>query len=181
MARRPTLLDSCARAATAAEAAFRINAPQPAPRDSRIIALDPGASEVIRRVAAQSGNGAHTGSHFLTYRPDESAATVEDAAGSGGVPDVVLYTADGEARVRFSEEMPGADMVFMVATADDGADAAAAIGEACWARGIMTGGVVFGDEANVRRAVSALRPHAQVLLVTQDEDDVSAVLTALRA
>jgi hypothetical protein len=94
---------------------------------------------------------------------------------------VQLYTADGNGPLKFVDETEGADMVLMVATADDGADAAAAIGETCWMKSITTGGVVFGEEANVRRAVTALRPHARVLLVTQDEDDVWAVLTALRA
>lgn len=169
---RPTLLNSSAAAATAAEAAFRIDAPPPPPRSARVIALDPGASDVIRRVAQQSWGA----SHFLSYRPGSPVLTA-----GGDLPDVVLYGADGSTSRQFSQETDGADMVFMVATADDGAQAAAAIGEACWYRGITTGGVVFGDEANVRSAVAALRPHARVLLVTQDEDDVAAVLTALRA
>ncbi len=170
---RPTLLNSSAKAATAQEAAFRIDGPPPPPRVTRVVALDPGASEVIRRVAAQPWGA----SHFLTYRPGSPIATSEN----GASPDVVLYSVDGSTQLQFADEVAGADMVFMVATADDGADAAAVIGEACWLRGITTGGVVFGDEANLRRAVSALRPHARVLLVTQDEDDVAAVLTALRA
>lgn len=170
--RRPTLLNSSAAAATAAEAAFRIDGPPPVPRSARVVALDPGASEVIRKVASQSWGA----SHFLTYRPG-SPVTHPD----NDLPDVVLYSADGSSLLQFSDETEGADMVFMVATADDGADAAAAIGEACWYRGITTGGVVFGEEANMQRAVTALRPHARVLLVTQDEDDVAAVLTALRA
>lgn len=169
---RPTLLNSSAAAATAAEAAFRIDAPPPPPRSARVIALDPGASEVIRQVAAQSWGA----SHFLTYRPGSPVLT-----SGGDLPDVVLYRADGSTSLQFSQETEGADMVFMVATADDGAVAAAAIGEACWYRGITTGAVAFGDEANVRRAVAALRPHARVLLVTQDQDDVAALLTALRA
>lgn len=164
-------------AASAAEARYRIDAPQPPPRVSRTVALDAGASEVIRRFTGQFW----AGSHFLTYQPGSPVASGNGDRVAEGLPDVVLYTADGNALVQFGEEMADVDMVIMVATADDGADAAAAIGEACYRRGIMTAGVVFGEEADVRRAVSALRPQAQVLLVTQDEDDVSAVLTALRA
>ena len=169
---QPTLLNSCAMAATAAEARFRIDAPDPPPRASRIVALDRGAADVILRVAGEFPGA----SHFLTYRPGSLIAS-----GDGDIPDVTLHTADGGTPLGFGQETSGADMVVMVATADDGAAAAAAIGEACYRRGIMTGAVVFGDDADVRRAVSALRPHAQVLLVTQDEDDVAAVLTALRA
>jgi hypothetical protein len=45
----------------------------------------------------------------------------------------------------------------------------------------MTAGLILGDRAEVSEAVSALRPYARVLMVTEDEDDVAAVLTALRA
>jgi hypothetical protein len=174
--KRPTLLNSSASAATAAEAAFRIDGPPPPPRVSRVVALDPGAATVIRRVAAMAGGTSHGASHFLAYRPGTPVEYI-----SGGLPDVAVYPAEGDAPLRFADEMEGADMVFMVATADDGADAAAAIGEACYMSGITTGAVVFGEEADVRHAVAALRPHARVLLVTQDEDDVSAVLAGLRA
>lgn len=170
--RRPTLLNSSAAAATAAEAAYRIDGPPPQPRSARVIALDPGASEVIRKVASQSWGA----SHFLTYQPGSPVSYPPN-----DLPDVALFSADGTSPLQFSDETDGADLVFMVATADDGADAAAAIGEACWYRGITTGAVVFGEESSVQRAVTALRPHARVLLVTQDEDDVAAVLTALRA
>jgi hypothetical protein len=47
----PTLPSSCARAATAAEARFRIQRPVAPARAPRIIALDDGASEIVRRVA----------------------------------------------------------------------------------------------------------------------------------
>ena len=173
---RPTLLNSSAMAATAAEAAYRIDGPPPPPRVSRVVALDPGAAAVIARLAAQADRRSHGASHFLAYRP---GTPVEYR--TGDVPDVVLYSAQGDTPRQFTDEMVGADMVFMVATADDGADAAAAIGEACFVRGITTGAVVFGEAGDVQRAVAALRPHARVLLVTQDEDDVSAVLAGLRA
>jgi hypothetical protein len=89
----------------------------------------------------------------------------------------------------------GADVAVMVATSNDGAAAASAIGDACTMRGIMTAGLVLttdgtdsrdgnGQHANGRdasAAVTALRPHARVIMVTQDEHDVSEVLTALRA
>jgi len=45
----------------------------------------------------------------------------------------------------------------------------------------MTAGLILGDRGEVAAAVSALRPFARNLMVTEDEDDVAAVLTALRA
>jgi hypothetical protein len=40
---------------------------------------------------------------------------------------------------------------------------------------------VLGERHDVTDTVTALRPHAQVLLVTRDEQDVAEVLSALRA
>ena len=54
---RPMLLSSCARAATAEEARFRIDRPIPG-RSARVIALDAGADEVVGRVAEQPWSGA---------------------------------------------------------------------------------------------------------------------------
>ena len=48
-------------------------------------------------------------------------------------------------------------------------------------RGIMLAGLILGEYGETREAVAALRPWARNLLITQDEDDVGAVLTALRA
>jgi hypothetical protein len=45
----------------------------------------------------------------------------------------------------------------------------------------MTAGLVLGDQSRSRDTLLALRPHAQVLLVSRDEQDVAEVLTALRA
>jgi hypothetical protein len=69
----------------------------------------------------------------------------------------------------------------MIATADADADAAAAIARTCVERGIMTAGLILGDRLEVAAAVSALRPYARNLMVTDDEEDVAEVLTALRA
>lgn len=169
--KQPILLNSCARAATAEELRFRIDGPEPPPRSSRVIALDPGALDVVEGLHG----GPWRGAHLLSY---EAGTAVSHA--DGGLPDVVLRTVGGEGAVPLSSELDGADMVVMVATASDGADAAAAIGEACYRRGIMTGGVVFADGGDVDAAITALRPHAQVLLVTRDRDDLPDVLTALR-
>jgi hypothetical protein len=45
----------------------------------------------------------------------------------------------------------------------------------------MTAGLILGGAAEVAAAVSALRPYARNLMVTEDEDDIAEVLTALRA
>ena len=171
MGMRPTLLNSCAKAATSAEARFRIDAPGFTRRATRVVALDDGATSVIRRVEGQQWGGARFFSYDAGERPGES---------NGKPGDIILRSADGSA-TRLSEELLDADVMVMIATVDTGADAATAIGDACTLRGIMTAGLILGEGGDVRAAVSALRPHARVLMASRDEHDVSDMLTALRA
>jgi hypothetical protein len=167
---RPTLLNSCAMAATAAEARYRVDAPIADNRVTRVVALDEGAGAVVGRVAQQRWSGARFYTYEAPLRRDDEAE----------LADIVLRTADGS-QARLSEELVGADVMVMIATADDGADAATAIGNACTLRGIMTAGLIIGEGSGAGAAVSALRPNARVLLRSRDEHDVSDVLTALRA
>jgi hypothetical protein len=145
----PTLLNSCAWAATAREAAFRIDKPPAYVRTSRVFALDPGAAGVVRDVAALPW-------HDTRFITSFDAGTLDD-------------------------ELRDADFAMMIATADDGAAAAYAIGHACWERGITTAGIVLdlgglGPHQAATEAVNALRPHARVLLVTRDRQDIVEIL-----
>jgi hypothetical protein len=163
---RPTLLNGCARAATAAEARYRIDRPI-AGRSARVFALDAGAAAILGRVAEEPWRDAR----FLEC----------EAIGSHGVSgDVALRAADGSTS-SLSEELAEADVAIVVATSDDGADAVSAIAQACEVRGVMTAGLILGRRFQVGAAVSALRPYAPVLLVTDDERDLSELLIALRA
>jgi hypothetical protein len=141
---RPILLNSCALAATAAEARFRIDRPIGS-RAAVIVALDDEAAEVVDRVAERPWGAARF------FHADDG-------------PDV-----------------SDADVVIMVATAHADAETAAELARTCTQRGIMTAGLILGDRREVAAAVSALRPYARNLMVTDDEDDVAEVLTALRA
>jgi hypothetical protein len=163
MQRQPTLLSSCARAATAAEVRYRINYPEFTRRNSRVIALDSRAASIVRKLAGQRWSGGH----FLVF---ESA-----------VPgDALLRPAVGGTAL-LSEELDGADAVVMVATAHGCAEAASIIGNAAATRGIMSAGLVLpGGSRPVSDVVTALRPNAMVLVVLQDAGDVPEVLSALR-
>jgi hypothetical protein len=166
MAVDTTLLSSCARAATAAEARYRIDAPVES-RSARVIALDDRAADVVRSVADLGWVSAR----FLVC---------ENVVGGGvAAGDFLLRDIDGDPAV-LSDELSGAHVVVMIATQDSGADCAYAIGKACWERAIMTAGLVLGDGFEVQDAVAALRPHARVLLPTADESDVVELLRALR-
>jgi hypothetical protein len=143
---RPILLNSCAVAATAAEARFRIDRPISG-RAALVVALDDEAAEVVDRIAKRSWRGARF-VHADGWQPDQLADT---------------------------------DVVIMIATADANGDVASAIARGCSEQGIMTAGLILGDRLDVATAVSALRPYARNLMVTDDEEDVAEVLTALRA
>ncbi len=167
MPMQPTLLSSCARAATAAEARFRIDAGPRTPRATRVVALDAGASRVVRPLAGWDWRSVR----FLDYRGE---------AVDGQLADLPLWTGTGD-RTQLSAELAEADFMLMVATAGDGATAAAAIGNACVLAGIMTAGVILGADGAASAAVSALRPYARVLLVSRDQDDVAELLSVVGA
>lgn len=158
----PILANSCARAATAAEARYRIDAPIVPSRGARVIALDDGAATIAARVAGQQWASAR----FLVCE-----------AG----PDALQLRGIGGPCADLAEHLDGADVVVMIATQDAGAACAYEIGRACWERSIMTAGIVLGDGSDAEHAVAALRPHARVLLPSGDESDVVELLTALRA
>jgi len=157
-----TTLSSCARAATAAEASYRVDTPLNPARGVRVIALDPGAAVVTGRLAVQEW----TSARFFTCSGDAGGVVLQ---GVGGVP------------ASLDEQLTEADVVLLVATEDAGAGCAYAVGRACWERGIMTAGVVVSEGFEAEHAVAALRPHARVLLPTADETDVVELLSALRA
>jgi hypothetical protein len=163
----PTFVDaslpsSCARAATAAEARYRIQRPVAPARAPRIVALDDEAVEIVRRTATLQWANAR----FYACEPADGT--------------VMLRGIEGHP-ASLADELASADVVVMIATNDRGADCAYTIGKACWQRSIMTAGLVVSDEPGSERAVAALRPHARVLLPGADESDVVELLTALRA
>lgn len=147
---RPILASSCARAATAEEARFRIDRPIGS-RAALILALDRDAGDVVDRVAERPWGAAR------------------------------FFHADEVSREQLAAELADADVAIMIATADADGELAAAIARACAERGIMTAGLILGEQLEVAAAVSALRPYARNLMVTDDEEDVAEVLRALRA
>jgi hypothetical protein len=146
-----TLLNSCAFAATAKEAAFRIDKPPAYVRTSRVVALDPGAAQVVGELSALPWHD----THFLV--------------------------ADAPEPAWLADELRDADFTMMIATSNDGAAAASAIGVACARRGITTAGIVLSNGSGAGEAVNALRPHARVLLVTEDPRDITEILAEVGA
>lgn len=164
---RPTLLNSCARASSAAEAAFRVQYPNSLRRASRVIALDRVAARLMHGISEDDWKGAR----FMIVSPippnplDRGVALTDENG----------TLLDSEA------ELNGADVIVMIATTDEGAAAAAVIGKMARARGVMTAGIVVPDQANADAVMRALRPSASVLVMASDADYLPAMLSALRA
>jgi hypothetical protein len=97
---RPILLNSCALAATATEARFRIDAPIPPSRGAWVVSLDGTADAVVRRVARRSWASAR----FFAVAGPGMLARVD---GTG--PPVPLET-----------QLDGIDVAVMVATTSAG-------------------------------------------------------------
>lgn len=156
----PALMSSCARAATAKEAAFRIDYPLAPARATSVVAFDTCADEVVRSVAG------HEWSQAQFYSATD--------------PGHQLMTLAGEFRP-LADALEGVDSLVMVAAAGDGAEAVATIGAACQVRGIMTAGLVLTPGRLTSDALMALRPYARILLVPAEEDDLLELLRAVRA
>lgn len=163
-----------ARASSAAEARFRIDAPNARPRATKVVALDRPSAAVIARLAGRSWSNAA----FLTV-PTEAPAPAGPFSMSGWLSDLA-----GHAR-NLADEIAAADQVVMVAAAGENAEAASIIGEACSVRRIMTTGLILAapsaaDDA-LSRTLAQLRPWALMLVIASSEEYIEDMLAALRA
>jgi hypothetical protein len=156
----PVLVSSCARAATAKEAAFRIDYPLAPARATRVIGFDTHAVDVVRSVAG------HEWGQAEFYSATD--------------PGHWLVTMAGESR-SLTGALDGADSLVMVAATGEGAEAVATVGAACQVRGIMTAGLALTPGRLTSDALMALRPYARILLVPAEEDDLLELLRAIRA
>jgi hypothetical protein len=167
--RQPILQQTCATASTTAESRYRIDFNDFPRRDSRIIALDPAATVIVRNLATLPWEGGR----FFFYGGDAGRA-------DAGAADDVLTTLDGQS-TPLDEQIDGADSVVMIATAEAAPAAAAIIGDRCAASGVMSAAIMIDDGGEIDEALQALRPNAMVLVLIRDERDIPDMLTALRA
>jgi hypothetical protein len=153
------------RMSSAAEARFRIQAPNSTPRSVTVVALDARSEAVVRRSAKDSGSQAR----FLT-----ASATVE-----GRLSDLAGRSRD------VMDEVETADLVVMVATPGGHAEAAPLIGRACSLKRVMTTALVVGaasasDEA-VSETLAQVRPWSLMVVIANPDDYIDDMLAALRA
>ena len=168
------MLSSCARAATAAEARFRVQYPNSRSRTSRIFALDEGAAEAMYGITEDPWDNAHflTVTHHKALDPDTAEADAVPLANPDGSP------------AKLSEEIEGATLIVLLASTGSNADAAEIIAREAWKRHIMTAALALGrgkGQNQVMKVVNTLRPFASVLVVAEENDFIAPMLTALRA
>ena len=163
-----------ARMSSAAEARFRIDAPNSKPRAVKVIALDRPSERVVKELAQRQWNRAtfFTASAFgSTPKQGESFA--------GWLSDLAGRT---KALV---EEVASADLVVMVSSAGTSAQSAAVIGEACAARKVMTMALIIGSEERsndeLSKTLATLRPYASMLVIASGDEYIEEMLSALRA
>jgi hypothetical protein len=162
--------------ASAAEARFRIDAPNSKPRAIKIIALDAPSERVVKRLAQGSWNHA---SFFTASAFSGAPHKGENFSMTGWLSDVAGRTTD------LINEVDAADLVVMVASAGQSAAAAAIIGEACSVKRVNTTGLIIAgagtsDEA-LSKTLAQLRPWSLMLVIASAEDYIEDMLVALRA
>jgi hypothetical protein len=168
------MLSESARMSSAAEARFRISAPNSLPRAIKIIALDRPSEAVVKRLAQARWNG----------------ATFFTASAFGGAPrkgeSFAGWLSDLAGRTKnLLDEVKSADQVVMVATAGEDVPVASLIGEACSLRRVMTTALITGaagksDDA-LSKTLMQLRPWALMLVISSADEYIEDMLTALRA
>lgn len=151
---------SCAEATTAKEAAYRLDYTLPAARNTRVVALDDEAEAIVRAAAGLEWDQAR---FYVTADPGDR-----------------LVTMDGH-DVALVDEIADSNTVVMVSVSGANAAAMAHLGEACHRRGIMTAGLAMTPAELDSEALHHLRPHARVLLVPAEPDDLVELLWATRA
>jgi hypothetical protein len=167
------MLSESSRMSSAAEARFRVQAPNSKPRAIVVIAVDTTSDRVVRHLA----EGVWSNARFLTAAHVDGTAPPPPTGGSlmdltGGSADLV-------------NEVNRADLVVMVASPGGHANAAGLIGEACSHKRVMTTALVVSaataSDEEVARTLAQLRPWSLMVVIANADDYIEDMLLALRA
>ena len=167
-----------ARMSTAHEASFRVQYPNSKPRSIKIIALDPSGARVLHDVARETWNGAV----FFTSVSFSAVGAPGDSNGT------TLHAWLGDLAGRTMElisEVATSDYIVVIASSGSDARAISVIADACAAHHKSILALLLpkkgASDADVTQSLIQLRPYASMLVVANDADYVTAMLTALRA
>ena len=162
------------RMSSAAEARFRVNAPNSLPRATKVIALDQPSEYLVKRLAQARWNG----------------ATFFTATAFGGTPRIgeslAGWLSDLAGRTKnLVDEVDTADQVVMVATAGENVPAASLIGEACSLKRVTTTALITGSAGKsdevLSKTLAQLRPWALMLVIASADEYIEDMLRAMRA
>ena len=170
------MLSESARMTTAEEAKFRISAPNSKPRAIKVIALDKRSEGVVKKLAEGQWNKA---SFFASVHFESPPQAGADWSMKAWLNDIAGRT------IKLMDEVNTADLVVLVASAGDKAEAASVIGEAARAKRVQTTALILDRKSASDEALSDtllhLRPFVSMLVVADDEDYIESMLIALRA
>ena len=160
-----------ARMSSAAEACFRVQAPNSTPRAITVVALDAASEVVVRRLAG--AGWPH--SRFLV-------------AGSDREPGGVLSDLTGDNR-SLVDEVGAADLIVIVAGPGGHAHAVAMIGQTCRLDRVTTTAWVVGvgsasdpaSEQALSATLAQLRPWALMAVIASSDDYIDDMMAALQA
>lgn len=167
------MLSESARMSSAAEARFRVQAPNSAPRAIKVIAMDPQSDGVVRRLAE------HAWHHATFFTAAGSGDADARPAREGWLTDLSGHASD------LIDEVDHADLVVMVAAPGGRADGASLVGEACSHRRVMTTALVVSaasaTDADLAKTLAQLRPWSLMVVIANADDYIADMLMALRA
>src|SRR5262245_54547918 len=156
------MITESARMSSAAEARFRVQAPNSRPRAIAVVALDGAGEAVVRRLARE---GWQRAAFFVAVHEGLS----DLAGGRRGLDDTIATS----------------DLVILVAGPGGHAQLASTIGEVCSRRRIMTTGCLVGAdraaEHDVSKTLAQLRPWSLMLVIARSDEYIDDMMTALRA
>jgi hypothetical protein len=169
------MLSESARMSSAAEARFRVQAPNSTPRTIKVVALDAMGDAVVRRLAAADWKYAT----FLT-----AASRGETGGRSAASPDGALSDLAGHIR-SVTDEVDTTDLIILVAGPGGRAQAASIIGQACSLRRVMTTGFIVGatsaSEDALSKTLAQLRPWSLMVVIANSDEYIDDMMSALRA
>ena len=170
------MLSESARMTTARESAFRIDHPNSIARVIKVVALDAFSIEVVRKLAVEAWRNATFYSGISAdWDPGRPAGTPVNAS-------LIDLAGRGHDLI---DEIGSANLIVMIVTAGESAEAASLIAEVCSLKRVMITGLLLttpsSTDEQIARTLRTLRPYAPMLVVSGEEEYVAAMLTALRA
>jgi hypothetical protein len=172
------VLSESARMRSAAEARFRVQAPNSTPRAIKMIALDAAGEAVVRRLAGAGWKHATFFTAASRGEPD-GRGDLSPAAADDALSDLAGHTRS------VANEVDHADLVVLVAAPGGQAQAASLIGQACSLRRVMTTafivGVASASEKALSKTLAQVRPWSLMVVIADNDDYIDDMMTALRA